>query len=313
MARRVVKLPNLSSFLRDEKGSALIIVAAAMVVLMGFAALVTDVGALYAKRTKFMDTADAAALAGAQELPASKSAAQEVAWDYIRMNGGDPKDFEVEALEGKIRVSARGEVNYHFARVLGLENGNVGATAVAAAEGITAADNVAPLGINDQELFKGTLYTLKVGPSESSGGWFGALTLNNPGARSYEENLKKGSSNTISVGDIIETETGNMSGPTNRGVTYRLQSCNHCPQCTSTSYDRNCSRIILVPVYVPHESNGTQIKSVKVVGFAAFLLDSYVGSGNESYVKGYFVDYVIPGKSSAAQKNYGAYATRLIE
>ena len=54
---------------QDERGATLAVVAASIVVLLGMGALAVDVGMLYTVRTKLQATADASALAAAQELP----------------------------------------------------------------------------------------------------------------------------------------------------------------------------------------------------------------------------------------------------
>src|SRR5438552_18732472 len=60
----------------------------ALVVIMGMAAFVIDVGNWYHTRRRLQGTADAAALAGAQRLPNSPSGAQTMALSYANQNGG---------------------------------------------------------------------------------------------------------------------------------------------------------------------------------------------------------------------------------
>lgn len=52
-------------YIRNESGQAMVFVALFLVVLMGFAALAVDVGAMTVQRSKLQNAADAAALAGA--------------------------------------------------------------------------------------------------------------------------------------------------------------------------------------------------------------------------------------------------------
>ena len=54
--------------LRDEKGAVIVLVAAAMVALVGFGALVVDIGYFFYAKSVIQATANAAALAGAQEI-----------------------------------------------------------------------------------------------------------------------------------------------------------------------------------------------------------------------------------------------------
>ena len=55
----------LKKIVKHEDGQVLVIVALLMVVLVGFAALLIDVGAMYLTKTNMQNAADAAALAGA--------------------------------------------------------------------------------------------------------------------------------------------------------------------------------------------------------------------------------------------------------
>lgn len=57
----------------NERGAIAVIVACAMVVLIGFAAIAIDTGALYSERAQLQSGADAAALAIAQECSQSKN------------------------------------------------------------------------------------------------------------------------------------------------------------------------------------------------------------------------------------------------
>jgi len=61
--------PSMKAFLRDQQGSVLTLLAAGMVMVVGFTAFAVDAGYLYALRSKLQATADAAALAGAKQLP----------------------------------------------------------------------------------------------------------------------------------------------------------------------------------------------------------------------------------------------------
>ena len=53
----------------EERGQVIVLVVVMLVVLLGFAALVIDVGYAYYAHRQLQASADAAALAGAQELP----------------------------------------------------------------------------------------------------------------------------------------------------------------------------------------------------------------------------------------------------
>lgn len=62
---------------------------------MGFVAMSADVGMFLHERRSVQNAADAAALAGAQELPDDVVAAEQIARDYAQKNGVDPSTLDV--------------------------------------------------------------------------------------------------------------------------------------------------------------------------------------------------------------------------
>jgi hypothetical protein len=121
-------------FSKNESGQALVLFALLAIVLIGIAALVIDAGLAYAARAKAQNAADAAALAGAQDLPSFEAAIGK-AKDYAEHNGIERDDTTATAPydgdEDKIEVICAKDVRYTLARVLGLEGTNVSARAVA--------------------------------------------------------------------------------------------------------------------------------------------------------------------------------------
>ena len=130
-------------FRQDENGNVLIIVAAALVLLMGMAALVIDVGGLYGTRRHMVNAADAAALAAS--LESNENKAENIAISYATEN--DDATLEGIAFtypnssgpgqgqgnqEGRITtVLVSKQVNFSFARVLGFDETDVYAMASA--------------------------------------------------------------------------------------------------------------------------------------------------------------------------------------
>jgi len=78
----------MTSRLRNESGQAVLMTVMFLTVLLGAAALVTDVGGWYRQQRQAQATADAAALAGAQALPSDPAQAQVLAAQYATSNGG---------------------------------------------------------------------------------------------------------------------------------------------------------------------------------------------------------------------------------
>lgn len=301
---------------------ALILVAAGMVAFTGLMAMVTDIGLLALNKQRLVNAVDAAALAGVHELPVSPGQAKVMAVNYALQNGANPLEPVVGEYLGatntKLTVSATRKVDFIFARVLGIYSGTVGATAAAGLSGIRALRGAAPLAIPDQPFEFGVYYTLKLAsnsdvPSPLGPGTFGALSLGGTGATTYENNLKYGYAGELQVGDVINTETGNISNPTTRAIDYRLAQCHHIPACTSTHFDPACPRILLIPVYMENVETNGQIKNITISGFAAFLVDGAIGQGHDNYINGSFIRLVVDGETSSNQINYGLEGAKLIK
>src|SRR3954469_16765975 len=74
--------------MKNERGQAVFITVLFLFVLMGCAALTLDVGMWYRAQRQAQATADAAALAGAQDLPTNATLAKSSAQLYADKNGG---------------------------------------------------------------------------------------------------------------------------------------------------------------------------------------------------------------------------------
>lgn len=157
---------NLRSRVGNERGAVLILVAASMVVILGFASLAVDVGSLMLARSESQKAADAAALAGAGWLipaPDDSAGARLRAIDFASRNNilrvpavVLPEDVHVDLDSSLVRVHvinsmARGNpVPTFFAKVLGINTVNVSTVATAwasPADALPDADVDCPLPI----------------------------------------------------------------------------------------------------------------------------------------------------------------------
>jgi hypothetical protein len=154
----------MTTHVRNQKGSAIVLYTVAMVGMMGMAALAIDLGMLRKARAEAQRAADAAALAGASAFQLDLSVSDEVdsartrayrAADTNYMNGvrfDTATEITVVIIPDsvKVRVTARrASVPTWFARVFGLDAFPVGATAAAEASWATGAKCVKPIAIPD--------------------------------------------------------------------------------------------------------------------------------------------------------------------
>ncbi len=300
--------------MKEESGATLVLVAIGMTVFMGITALVTDVGIIYLEKAKLANAMDAATLAGIQELPGSPTAARNVVNQYAALNGVDPSALVVTigSDNKSLTVQGNGSVNLLFAKVLGYNTKQVTASAKATVGALKSATGAVPFSIQDQTLVYGQEYILKEG--DGTNGWFQAIALGGHGASIYENNIKYGYSGTITIGTNldVETEPGNKSGPTANGVNYRINADPHYPKCTASNFQRDCPRIVTVLVVLPPDGGGRT--GIEIKGFASFLLtEASPGSGNESIVKGYFINNIASGEIDTSLAGYGLNGVKLTE
>jgi hypothetical protein len=124
----------IKKLIKKEDGQSLVAFALLFVILMGSAALVIDVGFIEVKKGYVQNVADAAALAGAMDLP-NYSIATINAKNVAEANGVDADKTTVKTpYKGdstSIEVVCSQTLNYTFARVLGFDKVEVHSRAVA--------------------------------------------------------------------------------------------------------------------------------------------------------------------------------------
>lgn len=144
---------SLKKFFKDDQGVALPIVALLFgFFLIGFVAIVVDAGTLYNTRKSMVTAADAGALAGAMEVEKSlgksiseiettKTQAKQIAINVAKQNGAVNPTATIEKMNIKLAtgmenrdviiVSVTKNQSLTFARILGVDDSDVSAKAVA--------------------------------------------------------------------------------------------------------------------------------------------------------------------------------------
>lgn len=304
--------------LYEEKGSTIVLVSIMATVLLALTAIVVDYGLLTIQVKRMEYNTDAAALAGAQELP-QKELAITKAKQFSGKNGLDLNQTFIDVSEDNktVGVMTYKEQPLSFARILNKDMALLQAQSRATLSPISKMWGAVPLGIDNRTLKFGDYVSLKVAPDNDTdyllgSGNYGILALSGPGTSDYENDLKFGFKSWLKIGNIVPLQSGNISGATKKGVEYRVSQCNHIPKCTPSSFQRDCPLILTVPVYEINSMTGTnQVKDIKIVGFAAFFLDSYTSTGKDNYVNGYFVRKIEPGEYSELVSDYGINVVHL--
>jgi hypothetical protein len=301
--------------LNNERGGTLVIVLLAMFGMLTITGLVIDGGKLYMQKSHLQKVANAAVLSGAQELKMNSGSSNQVVKEIVddillaHDETASLKNCDVYN-DSKVTVQLEKNVELAFSTLFGIQTAPVYVTATAEIGQVGKAYGVAPLGIiESHELVYMQEYKLKVDQSESENGYFGILALGGPGAKTYEYNLKHGYPAQVEIGDIIDTQTGNIAGKTREGVQEKINAC-HWSQ--GQAFSRDCERIILINVYRPYNYDDGQLKQVQVTGFAYFFITEPMSSQDTS-ITGMFIRMAGKGTIEATALNKGAYGIRLTE
>ncbi|WP_245830968.1 TadE/TadG family type IV pilus assembly protein [Sediminibacillus massiliensis] len=297
---------------KKEDGNALVLTALAMAGMLAMVGLVIDGGHLYMTKSHLQKTANATALSGAQEIPNTQASVNQVVNEVLTAHGEKASLLgEPEVIDDQLEIVLQKDVPVFFSSIFGVESVPIEAKAKAGLNPLAEAAGAVPLGIDESvELNYGQPYTLKVDAGDSTSGNFGVLALEGPGAKLYEDTLINGFDESLKIGDIVNTQTGNIAGKTSVGVNTRIANC---PYPDGEYQHRDCSRIMLILVYKPTNPTENQMKSVEITGFAYFYLTEPMGKSDDS-IKGIFIRRAGSGTSSENNPpDKGAYAIKLTE
>jgi hypothetical protein len=301
--------------LRSESGQAVLVTVLFLTVLLGAVALTMDVGVWYRESRQAQATADAAALAGAQVLPALPSDAVKDAGLYATANGGgvapggivlrsdfQPNDTVVVSVE---RTSPG-----FFSKLFSIDSATVRATAAARAGVPQQAKWVAPIVVNKLHpmlsgagcpCFKSET-TLPLG-KDGAPGAFGLVNFD------LDDN---GTVGTSVLADWIQhgfdqfLELGGY--PSDPGAKFD----------SSEIRDALSARLnteLLFPVYDTLDGGGSNA-TYNIIGWVAFHLDSFdLGHGPTETLTGYFTRVTWEGIQSATDKHlpdFGVHTISLV-
>lgn len=330
---------------RQEVGQTLPVVVLLMIGLLGVSALVIDLASLYQQRQAVQAAADAAALAGAAQLPAGWSAAQSATNHEYLLNGRGTDSTSASQTTDltagdSVTVTASRTVPTFFSRLFGVNAATVTATARATVEsytGYASSGNVMPFGVMQHDYTLGQPYTIYGDGSSSNNGALsldlkssGGCTAAN-GANDLRNTITGASiACPVSVGEDVDTKPGKNTGPVAQGLNTRITTWEPFDQIVQagangqyTLLDPNSPQLVLIPIVLDTNGGTTWPNGsgqVEIVGFAWFVI---TGCGNPSiqgscansdgkYVNGTFVGLMnsnTTGTNGAWDPNSGSATT----
>jgi hypothetical protein len=269
-----------------------------------------DVGSWYHQKRQLQAKADAAALAGAQALPASTSDAQALAIQYAAENGGAldtsgitfSSDYSAnDTISVKMSEPAPG----FFSKLFGLNTVTVGVHAAARSDKFDQAKYAAPIGVEfSHPLLSGsgcpcfdqpTQLTLgKVGPG-------GFKLLNLDGSR--------GGVNPHTLGDWMQY---GLDAWMPLGNYYSDPGAKFNSSGMQSALDASIGKELLFPVYDSISGNGANL-TYHVIGWVGFVITSYDARGNSGTLDGHFTRVIWQGLQGASGGNSTDFGNRSIQ
>ncbi|PGS51939.1 TadE/TadG family type IV pilus assembly protein [Bacillus sp. AFS041924] len=293
-------------FLKNESGVTAVFVGLLMVFFLGVTAIVIDVGRLYLEKSKLQKAVDAAVLGGGQVLVNNQSQAKTIAKDLALNNTYTITDSDITVTSNYIKVTNEVSVPMTFAKVIGINNVNVSASAKVIVGPLKKGTGITPIAIEKSAIPDGKQLKCD-NPNKGNCGY---LDLGGNGASGLEDAIKNGTS--VAINDTAKTKTGQSWGPVEDAFQYLIDSDADKPICQSAATaDRSCKRVIFCPVIDTWDGvNGKD--TVKIIGLAAYWIEGINKSDKE--VKGQFIKMVGPGEiGDIGIGDYNLYGVKLVE
>jgi hypothetical protein len=292
-----------------QKGQATVITVVFLVVLLGMAALVLDVGSWYRAKRDAQRAADAAALAGAQALPNGSTAnAQTLAQQFASKNGGigtGSVSFSTKFYPNDtITVSVKRTSPGFFAKLFGFRSVNVGGTATARSEPVNQANGVAPVTVNWRHSLlhcsgggKNVTCNPDFGPSFPT--TLDLEDLHAPGNGDKAGafgliNLDQNSGGNVGAGTLADWLLHGYDGYLPLGSYNSAPSANFNNSQFTSAMTQMLGTELLFPVYRVLKGPGSNAL-YDIIGWVGFVPTSFDPSGSSGTITGYFKEYIADG------------------
>jgi Putative Flp pilus-assembly TadE/G-like len=303
---------------KSSCGQAYVLTILFLVVLLGMAAAVLDVGSWYRAHRSLQATVDAAALAGAQALPEDPGDASALASEYAAKNGGGAMNVAISTkvfANDTIKVEGTRPAPGFFSKVFGLDSVTVRTSATARAGYPSAVKYVAPIVVDEkhEKLQCGAnnpcpgqtelVYQhLKNNGSPDGSGSFGFINLTGEGGvgtSQLGEWITNGFDQYMPIGEY-DAVTGNQFSSSHIGDLI----------------DARVGDVLLFPIYRKLSGTGTGAK-YEIVGWAGFKISGIDVHGNNEKIFGEFVSVTWEGieaeSPSGVPADFGVKSVSLVE
>ena len=299
-----------------ERGQVAVIMAVFLAVLVGAAAMATDVGSWYRADRAAQATADAAALAGAQGLHLSTADASALAEEYATKNGGGEVEisFSTRVVSNDlITVKVSRPAPGYFSKLFGIDEVEVKANATARAGIPAEAQGVAPIAVDERHPM---LQCRCWGePTQLS-----LRNLHDPGGSDAAGAFSLINLDSLYVSGSIGAETlaqwilDGYDGQLPLGIYRSAPSADFNSGHIRTAIDERLGTELLFPVYRSIVDGGSQAE-YEIVAWVGFVPTSFTGGGSRGTIHGYFTQVIWQGLAdeTGTVPDLGVRAISLVE
>jgi Flp pilus assembly protein TadG len=306
--------------LAGERGATAVIFALLLVPILGFAAIAVDIGSLYADRAKLQISADAAALAVAQDC--ARGACGDMlatARSMILANDGEGNTAQPVLSNSPLSVTVTGSTpqQHWFAPIIGHDSTAVSATSTVGWGGPSQGTAVLPL------TFSWCSFKAQTGGGLPSGTTVQTIYL----SKSTADSCTGPSGNVVPGGFGYLQSNGNTCKTTSALNGQSPSSTGNTPPsgCSAADFTGWLNQTVLLPIFDTSGSTGNNAW-YHVYGYAAFKItgfffggqyasDSKPCNGSARCIAGYFTRFVELSDAwqySATAPQLGSSVLRLI-
>lgn len=280
------------SLRRDERGQSAVIAVLFLTVLLGMTAMVVDVGFWFRAQRRAQSQADAAALAGAQLLPADPSEAATTAISYASENGVTITANDVSFPDAEtIKVDVRSPQPGFFSKVFGIDAVTVHAKAAARAYRPYEARFLAPIVVNKAHPKLSGPDCPCFGPDNET-----TIPLNRNGAPGAFDllNLDASSGGAVGSSTIATWIKHGFDDYLPLGGYYSDPGAKFNSSDVGNALDLKIGDVLLFPVYDTLAGTGSNAE-YHIIGWVGFHLTAFDASGSSGSLTGYFTSTIWTG------------------
>jgi len=294
--------------IKNDKGSITVIFVIVLGLLLGAVGMVADYGFSVVEDIQLTNALDAAALAGAQDLDDVNKTTATVN-EYLTKNGIDPNTVLITFSDNNksLKLQSTELVANRFMKYFNIDTTEIRAAVKVSINPVAAVSGMKPFGVPKKDYVKGETVVLKDGASDGEYGNFGPLALGGTGASVFLNNSLYGYSGMLTVGDIVDTEPGNMAM-----VINPLKQLLQDDYSTFDNHPEDSLRLWIIPMIWEEDISGRD--EVEIAGFAVFFVEDIDKQSGNTVLTGRFVeDFVISGTGGETQTDFGVFAAKIVE